>query len=40
MSENQTPPSENQDPHAELMKSVEADLNKKQKLMPKTEDRN
>lgn len=34
MSENQTPPSNDQvDPHAELMKSVEADLSKKQKLI-------
>lgn len=34
MNENQTPPSSEQvDPHAELMKSVEADLSKKQKLI-------
>ncbi len=34
MNENQTPPSsEHIDPHADLMKSVEADLNKKQKLI-------
>ena len=33
MSENQEPQSNEQDPHAELMKSVEEDMTKKQKLI-------